>query len=519
MIVHTPSQSLLLRARDPNKIKAVIPKWRDIDYQGHNIAVPHKLDEVRILRNLGANVPPPILYYYDWPRPNGITPFDHQRETAAFCTLYPRCFVLNDPGTAKTAAVLWAADYMMKTKQIRKVIIDAPLSTLDLVWKQEIFGYLMHRRAAVLHGSKARRLELLARDFDFYIVNHDGVGTIADAVRARNDIDLVIVDESAEYRNAETDKYEDLTRIIGKRRLWLVTGTPCPKYPTDAWSQARLVNKSRVPVYYSQWKDQTMMRVSTHKWVPRAESFEMAYQVMQPAIRFKKADCLDLPPVLYEKRHAELSKEQKQAYTSMKNEMVMLGDDSTITAVNAADRISKLRQILCGVIKNTGTGLYEELDHGPRVKLLLECITQAAAKVIVIVPFKGIIQALKREIDQQYSCEVINGDVSKTQRDKIIGAFKNTPDPHVLLCHPRVMAHGLNLTEADMTIFYGPIYSNNEDQQVIERFNRPGQTRKMTIVQIGALPLEWGVYQIVNQQKIGQESILSLYRNEVLGVK
>lgn len=534
MIVHTSSQSLLLRARDPNKIKSVIPKWRDIDYEGHNIAVPHRLDEVRILRNLGANVPPPILYYYDWPRPHGITPFAHQLETAAFCTLYPRCFVLNDPGTAKTAAVLWAADHMMLTKQIRKVIINAPLSTLDLVWKQEIFGYLMHRRAAVLHGSKERRLELLARDFDFYIVNHDGVATIADAVRTRNDIDLIIVDESAEYRNPETDKYEDLTRIIGKRRLWMVTGTPCPKYPTDAWSQARLVNKARVPLYLSQWKEQTMMRLTTHKWVPRAESFEMAYQVLQPAIRFKKSECLDLPPVLYEKRHAELTKEQKKAFTTMKNEMVMQGDESTITAVNAADRISKLRQILCGVIKNTATGQYEELDHGPRTKLLLECIRQAAAKVIVIVPFKGIIKALDRDImanvDDEVErneglllgsryVEVINGDVSKTQRDKIINAFKHTPYPHVLLCHPRVMAHGLNLTEADMTIFYGPIYSNNEDQQVIERFNRPGQTRKMTIIQIGATPLEWGVYQLVNQQKIGQESILSLYRNEVLGVK
>ena len=518
MLIHVPSHSILLRAKDPNKIKAVIPKWKDIDFDGHNIAVPHRLDEVRILRNLGVNVPPPILYYYDWPRPAHITPFAHQKETAAFCTLYPRCFVLNDPGTAKTAAVLWAADYMMKTKQIRRVIIDAPLSTLDLVWAREIFDYLMHRRVAVLHGSKARRKELLSRDFDFYVVNHDGVSTIADEIRARNDIDLIIVDESAEYRNSETDKYADLTHIIGKRRLWMVTGTPCPQAPTDAWAQARLVNKSRVPVYFSQWKDQTMMRISTHRWVPRAESYEMAYQVMQPAIRFKKADCLDLPPVLYERRAVELTKEQKKAYSTMKNQMVMMGDSSTITAVNAADRIGKLRQILCGVIKNTITGAYEEIDHEPRTKLLLECITQASAKVIVIVPFKGIISALHRDISKHYSVEIINGDVSKTQRDKIITAFKTEPDPHVLLCHPRVMAHGLNLTEADMTIFYGPIYSNNEDQQVIERFNRPGQTRKMTIVQIGATPLEWGVYQLVNANKVGQENILSLYRNEVLGV-
>jgi hypothetical protein len=63
--------------------------------------------------------------------------------------------------------------------------------------------------------------------------------------------------------------------------------------------------------------------------------------VLQPAIRFKKKDCLDLPPVLWEKRQVELSKAQQKAYTTMKNEMIMMGDTATITAVNAADRINK----------------------------------------------------------------------------------------------------------------------------------------------------------------------------------
>jgi SNF2 family DNA or RNA helicase len=518
VIVHAESHSLLLRSKDPARIKQFITKHRDIDYEGHNIAVRHGLDEVRVLRNLGVNAPPPILHYYDWPCPAGRTPFAHQKQTAAFATLHPRCFILNEPGTAKTAAVLWAADYLMKIGAVRKVLIAAPLSTLDLVWKQEIFDHLMHRTAAVLHGSRQKRLDLLAKPFDFYIVNHHGIEIVRQDILGRSDIDLIIVDECAEYRNASTDMYEYLCRVIGKRRLWMVTGTPCPQAPTDAWSQARLVNKSRVPEYFSQWKRQTMMQLTTHKWVPLAGSHEMAYEVLQPGIRFKKKDCLDLPPVLYEKRSVELSKAQKQAYTQMRNEMILMGDGHTITAVNAADRIGKLRQILCGAVKDKGTGNYIEIDHKPRVEVLLDTIRQAAAKVIVIVPFKGIIALLQRDLEKHYSCAVINGDVSKTRRDEIITCFKREADPHALLCHPKVMAHGLNLTEADMTIFYAPIYSNNDDQQVIERFNRPGQTRKMTIVQLGAMPLEWGIYQQVNQSKITQENILSLYRNEVLGI-
>src|SRR3982751_6404334 len=116
MIVDTASRSLLLRSRNPDAIRNLLPKWRDIDHEGHNIAVPHRMDEVRVLRNLGINAPPPILYYYDWPIQAGRAPFAHQKETAAFCTIHPRCFVLNDPGTAKTVSLLWAADWLMREK-------------------------------------------------------------------------------------------------------------------------------------------------------------------------------------------------------------------------------------------------------------------------------------------------------------------------------------------------------------------------------------------------------------------
>jgi SNF2 family DNA or RNA helicase len=518
MLVHEPTRSLLIRSRNPQAIRNILPATKEINYEGHNLAVRHGLDEVRILRNLGIQAPPPILYYYPWPGKYHDRVLQHQRETASFLTLYPRCFCLDEPGTCKTVSSLWAADYLISIGQVRKVLIVAPLSTLDLVWADEIFGTLLHRTCAVLHGSAERRIKLFNTPFDFYIINHHGLGIINDYLKARNDIDLLILDESAEYRNSGTNMYEDLVNAIGRRRLWMLTGTPCPRAPTDAWAQARLVDKSKVPQYFSQWKRETMMQVSTYKWIPRADSYQMAFEVMQPAIRHAKKDCLDLPPVVYEKRQAELTPEQKKAYTTMRNQFIMLKDGTDITAVNAGDRLNKLRQILCGVIKvpNT-TDKYVELDHSPRVDLLMEEIGRARAKVLVIVPYKGIVESLKRDVSELYSCEIINGDVSKARRDVIFTAFKNDTDPHVLLCHPEVMAHGLNLTEADTTIFYAPIYSNAEDQQVIERFNRPGQDLQMTVVLIGAHALEWEIYKSVAGEKAGQQSMLDLYRNEVLG--
>jgi SNF2 family DNA or RNA helicase len=258
-----------------------------------------------------------------------------------------------------------------------------------------------------------------------------------------------------------------------------------------------------------------MMQVTQFKWAPRPDSYTVAFDALQPAVRFKKADCLDLPPVVTVDRVAEMTKEQLQAFTKMRNEMVAEAKQVQITAVNAADKINKLRQILCGAVKETESELYIDIPHAPRTSVLLECIEQASAKVLVVVPFKGIIRSLEKELSKHYTVGVLNGDVSPKMRDRIIREFKETPDPHILLCHPKVMAHGLNLTEADTLIFYAPIYSNDEFQQVTERFNRTGQKNKMTIVRIASHALEWQIYKMVDQKRETQDSILSLYKSIV----
>jgi SNF2 family DNA or RNA helicase len=526
MLIHTASKSILLRVR-PETMATITGifagKTKQIDYQGHNLALPFSLTTVKLLRNMGIKAPSPIRYNYDWPRPARFADvFDHQRATADFLTMHNRCFVLNEMGTSKTASMLWAADYLLREGVIKKVVIVSPLSTLVQVWRNEIFDVCMHRAAVVLHGTAEKRRELLARDADFYIINHDGLKVVAAEITARKDIDLVIVDEAANYRNGATDRYEVLKRVAAKKRLWLATGAPCPNAPTDAWSLARLVDPSRVPEFFSHFKRQTMNQLTTYKWAPKPESSEIAFNAMQPAIRFKKSECLDLPPVTYTTRECALSPEQTKAYEEMRKRLVTEAQGQPVTAANAADKIGKLRQILCGAIK-TGEGMnYAVLPHGPRLQVLTEAMEQASAKVLIIVPFKGIVHALKGEVQEYHDkrqdgrrCEVVNGDVSINERNKIFQDFRDDPNLTELICHPKVMAHGLNMTQADMLIFYAPIYSSDETGQVMDRINRPGQTRKMTILRICANALEKNIYDMVAGKRTTQENILTLYKKEL----
>lgn len=515
VLIDKNTDSVILRTDDPWALRDLLPRSKTLPHPDWNWACHHTLESTKVLRNLGYEVPAPIRTQYTWP--GRFDPFDHQIQMSEFLTMHRRAFNLSEMGTMKTNAALWAADWLMVTGRVRKALILSPLSTLEGVWQNDIFDTLPHRSAAILHGTKDKRLKYLGIEADFYILNHDGIkiAELHAAIAKRPDIDLVIVDEAGMFRNPKADKYKALAKLMKNRpdmRLWLMTGTPCPNAPTDAWSLARLVSPERVPQYAGAFQRDTMMKVSNFKWVPKVDAFEKAYSAMQPAIRFRKRDCISLPPVTTRDMGAGLTQPQTDAVKQLKDHMVTLAaNGQQVTAANAADQINKMRQVLCGALKDPQTGVYHPIPHGPRLKALLETIQQASAKVLVVVPFKGIIRILEKEVAKHHSVAVVNGDVSMAKRGEIFKAFKTQTDPHVLLCHPAVMAHGLNLTEADMLIFYAPIYSNDEVEQVNERFNRAGQTRKMTIVRLGCHPLEWQIYKMTDTRAKAQSSILDLY--------
>ena len=487
----------------PNRVLDSIPTAKPLEVRGIPLVIaPHRLDEVKVLRNLGIKAPSPILHYYDWP--GRYTPYQHQKETAAFLTLHQRCLVLNEIGTGKTQSALWAADYLIKTKQVKKVLILSPLSTLERVWGDGIFTGLVHRKFVVLHGTAEKRLKLLKTEADFYIVNHDGFPIIGPHCHGM--FDLVIVDEAAVLRNPSTQRYRIFRRWLDNNaavRLWLMTGTPTPNEPTDAWALAKLINSPHLSKTFTAFREMVMMKVGQWKQVPRPEAMEVVKHVLQPAVRFTRDECFDLPETIVQTRKVELTTEQAGHYKQMLKHFVTEASSAgTITAVNEAVKIQKLVQIACGVAYGDD-GQHIELDCGPRVKLVKEVIEEAGEKVIVFVPLTGTLHMLEKELAKHWSVGVVNGEVSSTKRNQIFHDFQHGKNPQVLIAHPGTMAHGLTLTTATTIIWYGPINSNEIYVQANGRIERIGKKRVSNVIHIEATDLEHAMYErLRNKQKI-----------------
>jgi hypothetical protein len=90
-----------------------------------------------------------------------------------------------------------------------------------------------------------------------------------------------------------------------------------------------------------------MQKITMYKWIPRPRSRDIVFNALQPAIRFTKEQCLDLPDITYARRDVELTKQQQHYYKTMKSQMLLLAAGEEISAVNAAANINKLLQISC----------------------------------------------------------------------------------------------------------------------------------------------------------------------------
>jgi SNF2 family DNA or RNA helicase len=497
----------------------VIPHAREFNHEGTRyLLMPNGRDEARLARNLGVPVPAPILTRYDW---LGQRPWDIQRTTAALLTENPRAYVLNSIGTGKTRASLWAADWLLKQGRAKRVLIACTLSTMSLVWESELFFLLPKARVQLLHGTRAKRIERLRADAEWYVINHHGLPLLQTELIAKQ-FDIVILDELAtSFRNTQAELWKAGRKIItecGAKFVWGMTGSPRPKAPTDCWGQMRLLTPERTTKTMTRFRDLTMTQVANFKWVERQEANEIIHEQMQPAVRFSLNDVMELPPTVYMERKVELEPLAAKAYKTMFDKLRMMSDKGEITAANEGVLQSKLLQVACGYMYTDNKKVYT-LPTKPRLDAMRDLIYETDRKVIVFVPFvhalKGVFELLTKE---GFDCAMVYGDTPKGARDRIFSNFQTKQTPRVLVAHPQCMAHGLTLTAANTIIWYTATNNPEHYEQANGRIVRPGQTSKTLIVHMSGTLVERVSFKRLESRGKMQGMLLDLFHQQELEI-
>ena len=475
---------------------------------------PDELTQLNSIVTFKKSLPSPITKDYKYT--GRWSPFAHQKITSEFLSINKKGFCFNEAGTGKTSSVLWASDYLMNLGIIKRVLVICPLSIMTSAWKNDIYNTCIHRTPGIAYGTAADRRAIINNTrYEFVIINYDGVRIVKDDIIEAN-FDLIVVDEANAYKNVSTTRWKTLNKILKPHtRLWMLTGTPASQSPVDAYGLARLVAPHKVPKFSSAWRDRVMNQITRFKWVPKINSEETVYKVLQPAIRFAKNDCLDLPPVTYQTREVPLTKNVQKYYKELKKEFLIEAAGEEVSAVNAAAKMTKLLQISGGAVYTDNKKVIE-FDVSPRLNALMEVVGETSNKILIFVPYRHTIDIVAKHLEEKgITTAIINGSVSAHNRTQIIKEFQNADDPRALVIQPQSAAHGVTLTRADTVVFWSPVMSVEVYLQCIARIDRVGQKNIMTVVHLQGSEIERRLYAMLQGKVDTHMNLVDLYNEEI----
>jgi SNF2 family DNA or RNA helicase len=522
------SRNLIVYPGQPGALAQYIPDLKPIN--GSYFAFPKTLANLQTSAYYNYPTPPVVTdSTYDFPIAPPFKPLPHQKVMTNFSVLHRRMFNLSDMGTMKTISTLWAADFLMRQHApgTFRAVVVAPLSTLERVWASAIFKNFLGRRTfEILHGTPAKRSELLAADVDFYIINFDGVGTGAHTrrkfeiagfcreLRDRADIRLAVIDEASAYKDPGTLRHKIAREVLGHREyLWLLTGTPTPNAPTDAYGLAKLVNNA-LGKSKTGFKLDTMFQVqpNSFKWVPKKDGYEKAAALLSPSIRYDLKDVWNGPECVTQQRSVELTPDQSRMMKTLKRDLqVTMGSGTAVSAVNEAAARQKFIQISLGAVYDSEHKVHHA-DARPRIHALHEILDEAPGKTLIFAPLTSVVEMLKRELQSKRKVEIVNGNTSQKDRSRIFAEFQEG-DLDDIIADPGTMAHGLDLWMARTVIWYGTSDKAELYAQANRRAHRPGQKFPVNIVQIVSNSLEIEIFRRLENNLSLQGSLLTIIQS------
>ena len=499
-------------------------------------AVKATYDNLVALNEMDLDVPNP-METYDWPSQPGTEPFGTQKLVSSFMVLNPRSFVISDLRTGKTRAALWAADWLM-SEGPRKLqcLILSDINALEGTWSHEITSHFLGRRTfEMLHyTSERKRLNALAKDADFYLLNHDGLrmgrpqkvieydtggrpvrqvtmpATGLCAALLEKKFDIIIFDEAATYRStAKTTEMFKCALALSKNApfVYLLTGTPTPNGPLDAYGLKRLCHPEW-KVSKKKWRDLTTIADGPFRRSPVPAAATMVDELLQPSIRITQDQCFVATPLVVMDLQVQLSPAQKAAMAQLKRELsILLEEGGRVDAVNQAALRAKLIQIACGIVYDQDHRAHL-IDAAPRLQAFSELIHKIPGKIIVFAPLTSVLEMLAKEAGA--SAALLKSSLSKHAKLKLLRGWQQDDTSRVLLSHPGPVARGVDLSKANTIIWYAPIDRTEYFIQANERINGVNQTKPRYIIRMSGCDIEAGIYDRLESNTSLQGLILKL---------
>jgi SNF2 family DNA or RNA helicase len=248
---------------------------------------------------------------------------------------------------------------------------------------------------------------------------------------------------------------------------------------------------------------------------------ELTQKAGRLSYRVTRAECLDLPPELYQRVPVTLVGPSRRFYDELRRDAIATLDGlPVVTAVNVLAEILRLQQITGGFL---GTDDRRTLQVGTEkldacCDLLKDLLSDARRKVVVFCRFVAEIEALSQRLSELGIATACLFGRTR-ERGEVVRAFQEGVQPRVLIVQIQTGGLGITLHRADTAIFYSTGWSLADFEQAKARIQRAGQSaERVQYVLIEAQDtIDGTIYAALQQKHDLAEAITSGWRSILEG--
>jgi SNF2 family DNA or RNA helicase len=434
-------------------------------------------------------------------------PWAHQRDCFERAKGLPCFAFLFEMGAGKTSTVInvlrWK--YLQALRVLKTLYLGPPIIVQNV--SREFHTYSrVGGKVVCLEGSGKKRaaaLRSLGDPNSIVVTNYESLlmPEVFEELVAWGP-EAVVFDESHKLKNPSAKRTKRAIQLADAARFrYILTGTPILNSPMDLFSQFRaldggeLLGKNffvfRARYFYDKNAGMPKAKYFPDWRIKPGALDELNARIKPVSMTVKKADCLDLPPLVRQEIAVELSHTQRRLYDSMRKDFVAYLGDKACVATLAITKALRLMQIAAGFVALEGEGGEDRTNvaiaENPRAQVLKELLADLAPdhKVLVWSHFRqgyAIIRGVCEELGLGYV--EVHGDISAKAKQEAVDRLNDDPSVRVFIGHPASGGIGVNLVAASYSIFYSRGFSLEADLQAESRNYRGGSERHEKVTRI-----------------------------------
>lgn len=457
--------------------------------------------------------------------------FDHQQRALEFAWENPRAALFLDCGLGKTRVAIELLRALHAAGELRQALVVAP-PRLVLNWQREIdkFGaseltYLcpVDKRSMPLPVDQRRDM-YDAGGAAVWIISYSMLAADKNILLKKLKPSIIIIDESHYLRSPASARTADVWEFCdGVNRRVILSGTPNLGDPRHLYGQLGVLAPFILGSLTAFTSRYVKFDKNNRRMVTGFKNMDLlAGIVSDVAIRLKKEDCLDmnLPDRQVIDVPVGLDPESKKYYNDAVGALDLVAHDGTvITGVGAAQRLSRLLQILAGFIYIDMRDPYacadcqymdfcESQDIMPYTESCRIHPVKPPRSVMDLTksPRLEALETLLESICASPDNKVLVWYVHERERDLIAARIVKlglsavyystegqaavdalNADPSVQIMVSQIgTGVGYTANSANYAIYYAISWELDHYQQSLDRNHRPGQHRAVTVYRLRA---------------------------------